>query len=319
MTILATLFDTNYASRGYSMLSSTGISADSWRVLALNGLEDNVVGKLQAMGAGVLSEQELIASNQKLLSGLRGRSRPEEIFTMGPSFLKECMKESRDGEWVVYLDADLFFLAGVEEFIQTAGDSSVILVPHRHYPWNKGRLAKFGEYNVGLVAFRNDPVGRKALDFWSQSCIDWCKDSPEDGKYADQKYLEAIARMGPRVHIAHEIGANLAPWNSDLHKIGRAGKGLVVDRAPLYFFHAQGLKRLSGGWMLGHLQYLSFARNALVKHVYHPYFDSLKRSSDLLGVPVGGSARQSDTFLGRVLTRLSLMVSGALGQIVRDS
>ena len=49
---------------------------------------------------------------------------------------------------------------------------------------------KYGKFNVGILGFRNDAEGLRCLRAWRAQCNAWCHDRIEDGKFADQKYLD---------------------------------------------------------------------------------------------------------------------------------
>lgn len=98
------------------------------------------------------------------------------------------------------------------------------------------KLAKYGEFNVGLVAFRNNKEGLAALQYWADSCLEWCSDIPEDGKYADQKYLENFSKVANGVVIDDRKGVNLAPWNLGFSKLTLdENDKLMVDGEPVYY------------------------------------------------------------------------------------
>jgi hypothetical protein len=44
------------------------------------------------------------------------------------------------------------------------GEKSVGIIRHRHIPENSNTID--GRYNVGIVYFSNDVIGRHCLDWW---------------------------------------------------------------------------------------------------------------------------------------------------------
>lgn len=314
---LATLFDRGYASRASVMLASSQVRLPgSLNVLAL----DNFVSRLPPLDCriSITTKNELYLYQPGLLEALVGRSEAEAIFTMGPTYLSYLLNSIPDKEWLVYADADLEFHAPLSDCMHGIPEgTSVLIAPHRHYWWNRKRLAKFGEFNVGLVAFRNDPQGRLVLKTWAEACLEWCRDRPEDGKYADQKYLESFSSWSAGVSVDGRVGSNLAPWNASHKRIRREKDGVTVNGERLLYFHMQGLRRKTSGWQLGHLQYLSLAGRRLKREVYLPYLAKLEAASESLGEGwVSTSARSSGRLVARMAQRILGGLQLVLGQTI---
>ena len=171
---------------------------------------------------------------------------------------------------------------------------------------------------MGLVAFRNNEEGLRALRFWAESCLDWCYDRAENGKYADQKYLERFSLVSSGVYVDNSLGANLAPWNSFLKKISLTKSGeIFVGKDKLVYFHAQGLKQKNGRWILGHLNYFSFAGPRLKKLVYRPYLEKLEEWTQKPGFEGFGTSRAPTTLLGRFAASMTYGLSLLTGQTIK--
>ncbi|NDF33725.1 MAG: hypothetical protein EB157_04090, partial [Euryarchaeota archaeon] len=269
-------------------------------------------------GIEVLSFQTFLEANPELAKRLEGRSVSETIFSIGPSALLGFAGDvSRDG-WLVYADSDLFFFDSLSKYLGEFERTNVLITPHRHYPWNERRLAKYGRYNVGLVAFRNNEEGLRALRYWAESCLEWCYDRVEDDKYADQKYLERFQALVGGVTEDLSLGANLAPWNAGLTRLSRDLSGRVfVDGEPLVYFHAQGLQMRKNRWVLSHLKYFSLASSQLKNLVYRPYLKELEAWSGKPGFDAFGTARVPNGFLGKLSARLDYCISLITGQTIK--
>ena len=100
--------------------------------------------------------------------------------------------------------------------------------------WLK-RSERHGKFNVGLLSFQNDGVGRACLDEWRGRCLGRCHDGQEAGKYADQKYLdEWPEQVGAALLVLPNAGVNLAPWNwGEIDFVQRRW----VDDGELVLFH----------------------------------------------------------------------------------
>lgn len=141
-----------------------------------------------------------------------------------PGFVQYCWAlSSCFGKWLMdridkpltYIDADIMFFSDIELFHKEIGEKSIGLVRHR-IPY----LHTSGEFNVGLVYFKNDGHGKSALRRWSQMMI-----NPQNnytvgfGSCGDQKYLELIKLVhNDHVAIVDEKFGHLAPWNVTTHQ-----------------------------------------------------------------------------------------------------
>lgn len=314
MAVIA-ISDSNYASRCATLIESASIQ-DFTTVLAL----DSGVFALEKhfTNLKVTKFDEFLSDHSEIASRIQGRSFAEKIFSVGPSFLLLQAHNVVKNGWLIYADSDLFFFQPLWEYLQELPSCNVVIAPHRHYFWNQQRLAKYGEFNVGLVAFKNNVEGLRALRYWADSCLNWCFDKAEDGKYADQKYLEDFASVASGVYVEKSGGANLAPWNSDLSRISVDNKGnIFVNKERLVYFHAQGIKHVNGRWVLGHINYLSFASRQLKKLIYAAYFRKLETWSKRLRTGSFGSARVPSKLFVRLKNWLIISLSLVCGQTVK--
>jgi hypothetical protein len=117
-----------------------------------------------------------------------------------------------------------------------------MIVPHRFPPWLRHWTELDGIYNGQLVMFRNDERGLAALRWWRERCLEWCYDRREDGKFADQKYLDDWPDRFPGVHVLAHPGGGLAPWNARQYALERRNGALLVEGRPLVFYHYQSLE-----------------------------------------------------------------------------
>jgi len=135
---------------------------------------------------------------------------------------------------VTYVDSDIYFFGDIEPFFAELGAGSVGVVRHR-IPY----LPTSGEYNVGIVHFKFDPVGRAVLRTWRDNV------TRASGPYivhygvcGDQRYLELLRGMFPSgVVVVDKNFGHLAPWSVTQHAyVG--GKILWEGRLQdLVYFH----------------------------------------------------------------------------------
>ena len=116
---------------------------------------------------------------------------------------------------VMYVDSDLLFYDSVEKIFDCIGKKSIGLITHKHIKLDKD-LKNPGYYNVGIIYFRNNKVGKECLRFWRDCCVNPNNQfSDVFGSCGDQKYLELFEDFFDKDEIKvldKEIGHG-APWS----------------------------------------------------------------------------------------------------------
>jgi hypothetical protein len=200
----------------------------------------------------------------------------EYYFTTTPLLIRWVMDQYTDvATAVIYLDADLYFFDDPALALDALGDGSVGIIEHRYPARTARRLAPYGRFNVGWVGFRADRAGRECLNWWGERTLEWCRDTPDAGRYADQGYLNSFPEFRG-VTVLQPLGLNLAPWNTAGHDIVRSEAGVTVDDDPLVFFHFHGLKRTGSWWVSSQLVYGAPMTKVVRRDVYEPYVRRLE-------------------------------------------
>ncbi len=272
MRYFCTYFDRHYLTRGLTLYRSLQKHAGDfvlW-VLCLDDVSYDALTRLDLPNLRPISLPQLEKADPGLLEIKQTRSRIEYYFTCSPVLPLYILNSSPDVDLITYLDADLFFYADPQPLYDELGDESILIIEHR-FPARLRYLESRGVFNVGLLAFRNDPSGRQCLDWWRERCLEWCYDRLEDGRFADQKYLNDWPTRFSHVVVLQHKGANLAPWNWSNYHLQVRGEQAMVDGQPLIFYHFHGLKcindRLYEPGLLGYGRMPSSVRRWL----YGPY------------------------------------------------
>lgn len=242
----------------------------------------------------------LEAADQDLFAVKDTRKLIEYYFTISPCFPLYLLQTYPEIDVVNYVDSDLYFYSDPKPIYDELGDKSVLIIPHRFADDGLWR-EKYGVYNVGLLSFRNDADGRACLGWWRERCLEWCKDTldEENGRFADQKYLDHFPKLFNNVVVSQHKGTNLAPWNFMRFDITKNAQGeIIVDDQPLIFYHFQGL-RLHNRWLyFPNSNSFSEMSSALFKWLYPPYVAALHAKQDEIkrkypNLPIGvGHARE---------------------------
>jgi hypothetical protein len=273
-----TYFDSNYLFKGLALhrsLARHAPGSELW-VLCLDERVQLALQRLALPGLRVLPLAALEAAEPRLLEAKRDRSAVEYYFTCTPALVSHLMTREAPGEPVTYLDADLLFFASPEPLFEESRGSSVTIVGHR-FPPKLHHLERFGRYNVSWITFGADAAGRECLCWWRDRCLEWCFDRLEDGKFADQKYLDDWPTRFQGVHVLAHEGAGVAPWNVAAHPIALRDGRLFAGGAPLIFYHFHGFKRLAP-WLFdpGLASYDTTLAPELRSGVYLPYVAALR-------------------------------------------
>jgi len=272
--VYCTYFDHRYLTKGLVMISSLRRhvpGAQIW-VLCLDARAHGMMEELAEPGVRAIALCDFEAGDAALAKAKAdGRSVVEYIFTLTPTLVRYVMRIVPEAEIVTYLDGDLWFLADPEPVYREMGSASVLIIPHGFEPRMK-HLERHGIYNVGWVSFRRDSQGTACFEWWRERTNEWCLDQVDAGRFADQGYLDQFPQLFGGVHVLTNHGANLAPWNVAGRRLEVRGDRVLVDGAPLLFFHFHGLKRLGPRRFCAiHWEYRAPMTRLMRDHLYNPY------------------------------------------------
>jgi len=278
MRVYCTYFDHRYLPKGLAMIRSLRRKvpeAEIW-VLCLSPEARDILRSLREPGVHPIALSEFESDDADLAQAKAdGRSDVEYYFTLTPSLVLHVMRESPAAEIVTYLDGDLWFLADPEPVYCEMGDESILIIPHGFTAEMKER-ERYGLYNVGWVSFRADANGKACLEWWRERTIEWCHDRVEDGRFADQGYLNQFPVLFKGVHVLANRGANLAPWNVAASTISIRDNALWANDDRVLFFHFHELRRLpSGEYLASHGAYKAPLTPLMRDGLYRPYLHEL--------------------------------------------
>jgi hypothetical protein len=267
---------------------------------------------------------DLIGAFPELEKAKNNRSVVEFYFTLTPFVVKYALLGKPQGHIALYLDADLYFFQNPLFVVRSLENSSVALIRH-NYPWFLRSLeTKYGTYNVGLLAFKNNEDGNKVLEWWALQCVEWCRDYPENGKYADQGYLNKFATLSKNIQVLTNPGFNLAPWNSASSRLRLESNNVRVNNYDLIFFHFHGLKHVGKLWISSQLNYYSPMTRKIFLGIYGDYVQHLRSIESTYQVTPGSAnvvKRKGFGFRGLIpnaARTLFRALSIVLGQAIHD-
>lgn len=278
MLHFCTYFDANYLVRFLPLHRSlVRHCREPFTVYALcfDDAAFRALGALGLQGVVPVALPQFEQGDAPLAAAKASRSRAEYFFTCSPSWLLYVLRTYPEIDLLTYLDADLFFFSSPRGVLDEMGCASIFMVPHR-FPERMQHLAKYGKYNVGLLAFRRDPNGLACLEWWRERCLEWCHDRVEAERYADQKYLDQWPGRFQGVCVSRNPGANLAPHHVELRTITRRAGRVLADGHPVVYYHFEGYKQETAALIDSGL---TFAGYKLPRHVVRwlhvPYVNDL--------------------------------------------
>jgi hypothetical protein len=238
MNHYCTYFDSGYLGRGVALWHSLK-RHDPSAVLWALGLDDATVKAVRGLDEvdfRVVPLAEFEAADPELLAVKPHRSRAEYCFTISPCLPRWLLGRQPGIEVITYVDADMAFFSDPAPLFAELGANHVLIVEHRFPDFLRHHEA-YGRFNVGVLCFRNSVEGRRCLDWWRGQCLAWCHDRVEDGKFADQKYLDQWPGLFSGVVICQHPGVDLAPWNWMNYHYRFASNQLLVDGQALIVYH----------------------------------------------------------------------------------
>lgn len=222
------------------------------------------------------------------------RSRIEFYFTCTPALPLHIFGMYHHIDLISYIDADFFFYSSPESLYREFANGSIGIIAHR-YAFGARRFGKFGIYNVGWLMFRRDDQALSCLRWWRDRCIEWCYDRYEDGKFADQKYLDEWPDRFKGVVVLEHKGVNVAGWNIRNYRITEQDGMICIDGIPLICFHFAGFKEVRPYiYKTGFAGFFMWPSRIVRRKIFEPYIQTLSKFGS---ESIGRRIRKSDTHM----------------------
>jgi len=273
--LYCTYFDRNYLVRGLVLIDSLRKHSEGdWQLFAI--CMDNeskiLLEKFALPKVSALSITQIEAADPELTATKNNRNRIEYLWTTTPAIILWLMENHPEIYLLTYLDADLCFYSSPEPIFAELDGDSALIHEHRYTPELKD-MEMNGKYNVGLLCFRNDDRGKRALRWWRERCIESCHLDIKTGNCGDQMYLNDWPDRFSGVRVLQHRGGGVAPWNVDQFSLQRANGELLIEGVPLIFYHFHGFRIL--GLEAFRPTYRFYLRPDVLELIYRPYQKAL--------------------------------------------
>ncbi len=219
---------------------------------------------------------KIIEEKYDLLKIKFNRSKRSYIFTLKSFFLDYLKEFINPNEYLIYLDSDLYFFSETDIFEKIISDAAVHITPHNFDNKNNSRII-YGNYNAGVVIFRNNIEGMKVLHWWKNKCYENCSLDVSEKIYSDQKYLNDFHKISQDIIEIDNPGINLAPWNLNNYNYEIIGNRIYVNKNPLVLFHFHSFKKLLFSFYAMGIKDYFVSFNDIVNFVYKEYVFALNQ------------------------------------------
>ncbi len=266
-----TLFDSLFLPQGLALHVSMERHAGNYTlwILCVDDEAHEVLTRLDLPNVRLLQLSKL--ETPELRAVKPDRSKGEYCWTLTPFTPRFVFEADAGVPRVTYLDADMWFRKNPKPIFREfdASGKEVLITDHAYAP-EYDESVNYGQYCVQFMTFTRN--GEPVRKWWEERCIEWCFARSEDGKFADQKYLDDWPeRFAETVHVLQNKELLLAPWNATRFPLGNA---------VAYHFHA--IRILDKNRVL--LQGIYRLPHTVTKDIYKPYYADIILSISRLAI-----------------------------------
>lgn len=223
--------------------------------------------------------------NKQEFDDMRGRY---DNFSMAcalkPFFAEALIRDFSPSE-VIYIDADTMLfqpMTDLQQLLQQESLSIVLtghqykIIENENELHNNLNIRKYGLYNAGFLAFKNDEKGIMFLNWWKRILFTKCIKDPENGIYYDQTWLDLVPiYFGDHCHILKHLGYNVAYWNLEERKVSVTNNEYIINEdIPLVFYHFARFQYYNNIYIDGFK--IKFDHFPEIKVIFDDYKDKLK-------------------------------------------
>jgi hypothetical protein len=266
-----TFFDQHFIPYALGQLASLKRHARPFKLycLCLDEAAYQFVVALNDCEAEALRVGDLEQYFPRLLEAKANRSAIEYYFTLKPVLPLYLLRTRADIETLAYFDADVMLFSSASPLFDELGSGSFLLLRH-HFEGPDKKAEERGHYCAGAFLLRRSPQLEALLAWWHERCLEWCKDHYEDGKYADQKYMDMFEQQFEGVVVCRKIHGHVGPWNLQLsNRLSRAGGRFFFGENELILFHFHGV-RIIRPWLIDcGMTYSNLRWNRALTALYH--------------------------------------------------
>ena len=279
MTNVCTVSDINYLNQGLALYESLLEHSNDFTLHYLC-IDNKSFEKLEQYECETLKvyDVEHFLRIDVILNNLQKTEYRYFCWSLASYFSNQMLKSNIDS--ITYIDSDIYFHKSLDLIIDDIGDKEVGIFRHRQFPLNSNRPE--GLYNVGVVYFKNTPLGKKVSDWWVDAVIN--KKYPQYATCGDQKYLEYFQVMtgNDNIYIDGNIGHG-APWHWQTFRFMGNGKIKYGNEIQdLVFTHFSQFEDKGESYIPSTMHHIytplqMYTSNTELRLIYDEYHNELKK------------------------------------------
>ena len=167
----------------------------------------------------------------------------------GPAF--QYIADRFKADRIYYFDPDIAVFDRLDGLEAELDRASVLLTPHQTEPQpdeaiqaiidNEICSLQHGVYNLGFLAVRMTPEGRRFIDWWANRLLRFCYADIPQGLFTDQRWVDLAPAFFDDMRILRDPQYNVATWNMS-HRFaqGQVPDKVTINGRRLVFYHFSG-------------------------------------------------------------------------------
>lgn len=230
-----------------------------------------------------ISVQDIEESYKELIEIKELRNKNEYAWTLKPSILLHILSNFHEVKHIIWLDGDMKFFSDPKPIFDEWAAFSILLTRQYYTGPYEYLVDTYGRYQAGFIGFRKDRNSLRCLKWWQAKCIEWCHDKPDNGRWADQKYLDEWPRRFNNVGVVNNLGINMTPFtlyrlNTEQGKVVvNKGNELYIDDVKLILYHYYGFRCYKGRNYDLCCYWMKFTKETIT-FIYIPYIKECEES-----------------------------------------
>ena len=281
MRNLCTLSDKNYVAQGKALIRSLRQTCSYPFTMYYLFLDEETFNALEGYDVERVRLETVEASRGEITHYKQMHPYNEYCWSLASTFCRYIFEKLGVAD-ILYIDSDIYFYQDLKIIEEEQNNNSIGIIRHRH----NTSSSPDGEFNVGIIYFKNDEAGLACLRWWNDAILSGSH--PQLATCGDQKYLEYfITGYQDKVTVLDKTFAHGAPWNfrlyvyDNFHTNGTVIWGNIEQ--PLVFNHFSRMKLEEGkisptsGQYADHTLGFQVFNIPVVNQFYHKYAQELSK------------------------------------------